>query len=155
MPPSRIIIILCAIVAVLFGITLALSVRSGRDQRPVPQVPWVEALGNAFLRSQQVQLREISSPCLTNSPVASFVVERGQKCQAEIKGSGKSVRTLKLTADKGSECTIDFVPTAGDKALPVHSTSGNVELTVMKSGGTLTIFCSNPGDAQNCVVRIE
>lgn len=155
MPPSRIIIILCAIVAVLFGITLALSVRSGRDQRPVPQVPWIEALGNAFLRSQQVQLREISSPCLTNSPVASFVVEPGQPCQAEIKASGRPVRRLKLVADKGNACTIDFVPAAGDQGLPVRSTSGNVELTVMKNGGRLTISCNNPGATQECVVRIE
>lgn len=155
MPPSRIIIVLCAVVIVLFGISLALSARTGRDQRPVPRVSWIEALGNVFLRNQRVQLREISSPCLTNSPVASFVVEPGQKCQAEIKESGKPVRKLRLTTDKGSACTIDFVPAAGDRALPVRSTGGNVELTVMRNGGTLTISCNNPGDAQKCVVSIE
>ena len=155
MPPFRIIIILCVIVAVIFGITLALSVRTGRDQRSVPQVPWIEGLGNALLRNQRVQLREINSRCLTNSPVASFVVEPGQKCEAEIKQSGKPVRKLRLTADNGSACMIDFVPAAGDRALPVRSTSGNLELIVLKSGGRLTISCSSPGNAQNCVVRIE
>ena len=155
MPPSRIIIILCAVVVVLFGITLALSVRTGRDQRSLPQVPWIEALGNVFLRNQRVQPQEISSPCLTNSPVASFVVAPGQPCQAEIKASGRPVRRLKLVADKGSACTIDFVPAAGDQGLPVRSTSGNAELTVMKNGGTLTISCNNPGDTPKCVVRIE
>ncbi len=155
MPRSRIIIILCTVVVVLFGITLALSARTGRDQRPVPRVSWIEGLGNLFLRNQRVPTQEISSPCLTNSPVASFVVEPGQKCQAEIKESSKPVRKLRLIAEKGSDCTIDFVPAAGDNALPVRSTSGNVELTVMKNGGTLTISCRDPGDAQNCVVRIE
>ena len=42
---------------------------------------------------------------------------------------------MKLTVKQDSKCTIDFVP-ADEEALPVHSTSGTVELSIMKKGGT-------------------
>ena len=143
MPSSRIIIILSAVVLVLFGISLALSSRTGSDYRAIPQASWVEGLKNIFLKNQRLELQDISSPCLTDSPTASFVVEPGKKCEAKIAESRKAVRMLKLTVKGGSKCTIDFVPSAGDNALPVHSTSGNVELSIMKKGGTLTITCTD------------
>ncbi len=154
MPSSRIIIILSAVVLVLFGISLALSSRTGSDQRAIPQARWIEGLKNVFLRNQTVKIQDISSPCLTNNPNA-FVLERGEKCEAKIAESSKAVRKLKLTAEEGSKCTIDFVPAAGDNALPVHTTSGSVELSIMKKGGTLTITCTEAEGEKPAVVYIE
>jgi hypothetical protein len=155
MPPSRIIIILAVVVLVLFGITLAVSTRTGRDQRAVPQAAWVEALKNLFLKNQKLEVQDISSrsPCLTKSPPA-FVIEPGKPCEANIGESRKVVRKAKLTVKQGSKCTIDFVP-ADEEALPVHSTSGSVELSVMKKGGTLTITCSDAGGEKTALVNIE
>jgi len=149
MPASRIIIILAVIVLVLFGISLALSSRTGRDQRAVPQAAWVEALKNVFLKNQKLEIKDIScvkpekTPCLTNAP-AAFVIEPGKQCEAKIGESRKAVRKAKLTVKQDSKCTIDFVP-ADEEALPVHSTSGSVELSVMKKGGTLTMTCADSG----------
>ena len=155
MPSSRIIIILSAVVLVLFGISLALSSRTGSDQRAIPQARWIEGLKNVFLRNQTVKIQDISSPCLTDSPTASFVVEPGKKCEAKIAESSKAVRKLKLTAEEGSKCTIDFVPAPGDNALPVHSTSGSVELSIMKKGGTLTITCTEAEGEKPALIYIE
>jgi hypothetical protein len=98
-------------------------------------------------------MQDISSPCLTNAP-AAFVIEPGKKCEAKIAESSKAVRKLKLTAEEGSKCTIDFVP-AGEEALPVHSISGSVELSVMQKGGTLTITCTDAGGEKTALVNIE
>jgi hypothetical protein len=64
------------------------------------------------------------------------------------------VRKVKLTVKQGSKCTIDFVP-ADEEALPVHWTSGNVELSVMQKGGTLTITCTDAGGEKTALVNIE
>ena len=154
MPPSRIIIILCVVVFIAFGISLALSARTGRDQRAVPRALWIEALQNAFIKNQKVPIQDISSSCLKEDPMASLVLESGQKCEAVIKKSRKAVRKLRLRAEPDSHCTIDFVPAAGDNGLPVHSTTGSVELTILRNGGTLTISCDN-AEGKNCVVRLE
>jgi hypothetical protein len=153
MPPSRIIIILAVVVLVLFGITLAVSTRTGRDQRAVPQGAWVEALKKVFLKNQKLEIRDISSPCLTNAP-AAFVIKPGEKCQANIGESRKVVRKAKLTVKQDSKCTIDFVP-VDEEALPVHSTSGSMELSVMKKGGKLTITCTDAGGEKTALVNIE
>jgi hypothetical protein len=153
MPASRIIIILAVIVLVLFGISLALSSRTGRDQRAVPQAAWVDALKNVFLKNQKLEIKDISSTCLTKGP-AAFVITPGEKCEAKIGESRKAVRKAKLTIKQDSKCTIDFVP-VDEEALPVHSTSGNVELSVMKKGGTLTITCSDTGGEKTAMVNIE
>ena len=153
MPASRIIIILAVVVLILFGISLAVSTRTGRDQRAVPQGAWVEALKNVFLKNQKLEIQDISSPCLTNDP-AAFVIEPGKKCEANIGESRKVVRKVKLTVKQDSKCTIDFVPT-DEEALPVHSTSGSVELSVMKKGGTLTITCTDAGGEKTALVNIE
>jgi hypothetical protein len=153
MPPSRIIIILAVVVLVLFGITLAVSSRTARDQRAVPQAAWVEALKNVFLKNQKLEIRDISSACLTNAR-AAFVIDPGKKCEANIRESRKAVRKVKLTVKQDSKCTIDFVP-ADEEALPVHSTSGSIELSVMKKGGTLTITCTDAGGEKTVLVNIE
>jgi hypothetical protein len=153
MPPSRIIIILAVVVLILFGISLAVSTRTGRDQRAVPQAAWVEALKKVFLKNQKLEIQDISSECLTNAP-AAFVIESGKKCKANIGESRKVVRKAKLTVKQGSKCTIDFVPT-DEEALPVHSTSGSIELSVMKKGGTLTITCTDAGGEKTALVNIE
>jgi len=154
MPASRIIIILAVVVLVLFGISLALSSRTGRDQRAVPQAAWVEVLKNVFLKNQKLEIHDITSACLTKSPPA-FVIEPGKKfCQAEIGKSRKAMRKAKLTVKQDSKCTIDFVP-ADEEALPVHSTSGSIELSVMKKGGTLTITCADSGRDETVLVNIE
>jgi hypothetical protein len=154
MSSSRIIIILATVVLVLFGISLALSSRTGRESSTIPQAAWVEWLKKAFLKDQRLKIQDISSPCLASDPNA-FLVEPGKKCEAKIAESRKAVRNLKLTVKAGGKCAIDFVPTAGDNALPVHSTSESVELTIMKKGGTLTIACSDPGAEKTAVVYIE
>ena len=153
MPPSRIIIILAVIVLVLFGISLALSSRTGRDQSAVPQAAWVEALKNVFLKNQKLEIQDISSECLTKAP-AAFVIKPGEKCQANIGESKKVVRKAKLTVKQDSKCAIDFVPN-DEQALPVHSTSGSVELSVMKKGGRLTITCTDAGGEKTALVNIE
>lgn len=153
MPPSRIIIILAVVVLVLFGISLALSSRTGRDQRAVPQGAWVERLKNVFLKNQKLEIQEISSRCLTDAR-AAFAIEPGMTCKANIRESRKVVRKAKLTVQQGSKCTIDFVPT-DEEALPVHSTSGSIELSVMKKGGTLTITCTDAGGEKTALVNIE
>ena len=153
MPASRIIIILAVIVLVLFGISLALSSRTGRDQRAVSQAAWVDALKNVFLKNQKLEIKDISSPCLTNAP-AAFVIEPGKKCEANIGESRKPVRKAQLTVKQGSKCTIDFVP-VDEEALRVHSTSGSVELSVMKKGGRLTITCTDAGGEKTAMVNIE
>ncbi len=153
MPPSRIIIILAVVVLVLFGISLAVSTRTGRDQRSVPRAAWVQALKNVFLKNQKLEIQDISSACLTNAPVA-FVIEPGKKCEANIGESRKAVRKAKLTVKQDSKCTIDFVP-ADEEALRLHSTSGSVELSVMKKGGTLTITCTEAGGEKTALVNIE
>jgi hypothetical protein len=153
MPASRIIIILAVIVLVLFGISLAVSTRTGRDQRAVPQAAWVEALKNVFLKNQKLEIRDIDSRCLTNAP-AAFVIEPGKQCEAKIGESRKAVRKAKLTVKQGSKCTIDFVP-VDEEALPVHSTSGSLELSVMRKGGTLTITCTDAGGEKTALVNIE
>jgi hypothetical protein len=153
MPASRIIIILAVIVLVLFGISLALSSRTGRDQRAVPQAAWVDALKNVFLKNQKLEIRDISSTCLTKAP-AAFVIKPGEKCEAKIGESRKAVRKAKLTVKQDSKCTIDFVPT-DEEALPVHSTSGSVELSVMKKGGKLTITCTDAEAEKTALVNIE
>jgi hypothetical protein len=153
MPPSRIIIILAVVVLVLFGISLALSSRTGRDQRAVPQAAWVEALKNVFLKNQKLEIKDISSTCLSKAP-AAFVIEPGKPCEASISESRKVVRKAKLTVKQGSKCTMDFVP-ADEEALPVHSTSGSMELSVMKKGGTLTVTCTDAGGEKTAVVNIE
>jgi hypothetical protein len=68
--------------------------------------------------------------------------------------SRKAVRNAKLTVKQGSKCTIDFVP-ADEEALPVHSTSGSIELSVMKKGGALTITCTDAGGEKTALVNIE
>jgi hypothetical protein len=153
-PSSRIIIILSVVVLVLFGISLALSARTGRDYRTIPQAAWVEWLKNAFLKDQKLKVQDISSPCLASNPDA-FLVEPGKKCEVKIAESRKPVRNLKLTVKPGGKCAIDFVPAVGDNALPVHSTSESVALTIMKKGGTLTITCSDAGAEETAVVYIE
>lgn len=153
MPPSRIIIILAVVVLVLFGISLALSSRAGRDQRAVPQAAWVEALKKIFVKNQKLEIGDISSTCLTNAP-AAFVIEPGMECKANIGKSRRVLRKAKLTVKYGSKCTIDFVP-ADEEALPVHSTSGSVELSVMKKGGTLTITCTDAGGEKTALVNVE
>ncbi len=77
------------------------------------------------------------------------------KCEAKIAESTKAVRKLKLRVKAGSERTIDFVPAAGDNALPVHSTSETVELSIMKKGGALRITCADAGTEKAAVVYIE
>jgi hypothetical protein len=154
MPASRIIIVLSAVVLVLFGISLALSSRTAGDYRAIPQAPWIEGLKNIFLKDQRLKTQDISSPCLGNVPNA-FVVEPGKKCEAMIAESNQVVRMLKLTVKEGSKCMIDFVPSPGDNALPVHSTSGNVELSIMQKGGTLTITCTDAGTAKTALVYIK
>jgi hypothetical protein len=154
MPPSRIIIILATVVLVLFGISLALSSRTGRDSRTIPQASWIEGLKNIFLKDQKLSIQDISSACLTKAPDA-FVVEPGKQCEAKIAESNQVVRMLKLTVKEGSKCTIDFVPSAGDNALPVHSTSGNLELSILKKGGTLTITCTDAGNQKAALVYIQ
>ena len=154
MPASRIIIILAVVVLILFGISLAVSTRTGRDQRAVPQAAWVEALKKVFLKNQKLEIKDISSACLTNAP-AAFGIEPGKKCEAKIAESSKAVRKLKLTAEEGSKCTIDFVPAAGDNALPVHTPSGSVELSIMKKGGTLTITCTEAEGEKPALIYIE
>ena len=153
MPPSRIIIVLAVVVLILFGISLALSSRTGRDQRAVPQAAWVEALKNVFLKNQKLEIQDIKSRCLNNAQ-AAFVIEPGNTCKAEIGESKKAVRKVKLTVKRDSKCTIDFVP-AGEEALPVHSNSGSVELSVMQKGGTLTITCTDAGGEKTALVNIE
>jgi len=154
MASHRIIIILSAVVLVLFGISLALSSRTGRDYRTIPQASWIEGLKNTFLKDQRLKIQDISSPCLASSPDA-FVLEPGEECEAKIAESSKVVRRLKLTSKEGTKCTIDFVPAAGDDALPVHSTSGSVDLSIMKKGGTLRITCTDSGAEKAAVVYIE
>ena len=100
-----------------------------------------------------LEIQDISSSCLTNAP-AAFVIEPGKKCEANIGESRKAVRKVKLTVKQDSKCTIDFVP-AGEEALPVHSTSGSVELSVMPKGGTLTITCTDAGVEKTALVNIE
>src|SRR5262249_14461890 len=154
MPASRIIIILAVVVLVLFGISLAMSSRTGRDQRAVPKAAWVEALKNVFLKNQKLEIQDIKSECWSNTKRA-FVIEPGEKfCQADIGKSRKAMRKAKLTVQQGSKCTIDFVP-ADKEALPVHSTSGSVELSVMKKGGTLTITCTDAVGEKTALVNIE
>jgi len=153
MPASRIIIILAVVVLILFGISLAVSTRTGRDQRTVPQAAWVDALKKVFVKNQKLEIRDISSPCLINAP-AAFAIVPGEKCEAKIGESRKVVRKAKLTVKQDSKCTIDFVPD-DEEALRVHSISGSVELSVMKKGGTLTITCTDAGGEKTALVSIE
>jgi hypothetical protein len=152
MPSSRIIIFLAVIVLVLFGISLALSARSGRDQSTVPQAAWIDGLKNVFLGNQKLDIHDITSPCLQGN---AFVIEQGKRCEAKIGESSKAVRKAKLSVKEGAKCTIDFVPAAGEQALPVHSSSGSVELSVMGKGGTLTITCTDAGGENTAQVNIE
>ncbi len=41
------------------------------------------------------------------------------------------------------------------EALPVHSTSGSVQLSVMKKGGTLTITFTDAGGEKTALVNLE
>jgi hypothetical protein len=84
----------------------------------------------------------------------AFAIEPGTPCEANISESRKVMRKAKLTVKQGSKCAIDFVP-ADKEALPVHSTSGSVELSVMKKGGTLTITCTDAGGEKTAFVNIE
>ena len=152
MPPSRMIIFLAVVVLVLFGISLALSARSGQDQSSVPQAAWIDALKNVFLGNQQLDIHDITSPCLDGK---AFVIEQGKSCEAKIGESSKAVRKVKLLVKEGAKCTIDFVPAAGEQAVPVHSTSGSVELSVMQKGGTLTITCTDAGGEKTALVNVD
>jgi hypothetical protein len=152
MPSSRIIILLAVLVLVLFGISLALSARSGRDQSTIPRAAWIDELKNVFLGNQKLDIHDISSPCLQGN---GFVIERGKSCEAKIGESSKAVRKVKLLVKEGAKCTIDFVPAAGEQALPVHSSSGSVELSVMGKGGTLTITCTDAGGEKTALIDVE
>jgi hypothetical protein len=152
MPSSRIIIFLAVVVVVLFGISLALSARSGRDQNSIPQAAWIDALKNVFLGNQQLDIHDIKSGCLDGKV---FVIEQGNSCEAEIGESSKAVRKVKLLVKEGAKCTIDFVPAAGEQAVPVHSSSGSVELSVMQKGGKLTITCTDAGGEKTALVNVD
>ena len=76
MPPSRIIIILAVVVLVLFGITLAVSTRTGRDQRAVPQAAWVEALKNVFQSSKPATDELIATDWSVDQAMA-FIISGG------------------------------------------------------------------------------
>jgi hypothetical protein len=153
----RMIIILGVVLLVLFGISLALSVRSDQDSRTVPEVSWIDGLKNVFLKNQRLAIRDITfapgtTPCLEEN---AFVIEQGQSCEAKIGESREVVRKAKLTVKQGGKCTIDFVPADSENALPVHSTTGSVELSIMQKGGTLKILCTETGGETSAIVNIE
>lgn len=152
MPPSRIIIFLAVIVLVLFGISLALSARSGQDQSTVPQAAWINGLTNLFLGNQKLDIHDISSACLDGNVLT---VEQGKSCESKIGESSKAVRKVKLLVKQGAKCTIDFAPAPGEQALPVHSSSGSLELSVLQKGGTLTVTCTDAGGENTAQVDIE
>jgi hypothetical protein len=158
MQSYRMIIILGVVLLVLFGISLALSVRSGQDNRTVPEAAWIDGLKNVFLKDQRLAVQDIKdispSSCLDREQNA-FVIEQGKSCKAEIGESSKVVRKAKLTVEQGGKCAIDFVPADGENALPIHSTTGSVELSIMQKGGTLTIKCTETGVEKSAVVKIE
>jgi hypothetical protein len=141
---------------VLFGISLALSVRSGQDNRKVPEAAWIDGLKNVFLKDQRLAIQDIkdispSSSCLDREK-NEFVIEQGKSCKATIGESSKVVRKAKLTVKQG-KCRIDFFPADGENALPIHSTTGSVELSIMQKGGK--IECTETGGGGSAIVKIE
>jgi hypothetical protein len=128
MNTKHLLLLLSVLVLVLFGISIAIGVRSDRDSaRPEA---WIATIQKMLPMNQTLSLDEIESACLQED---RFILSRNQPgiCEAAILPSKTRVRKARFTLVDGPQAHIAFEPASDSLALPSQVTLQRFDLRLI------------------------